>query len=283
MYQLKTFLKNTIYKLLSWEPLLNKIRERKLTNKVVVLMYHEIAEDDADIEAWTVVRKSEFLKQMEYLSKHFNIVSLGQALQLIMNPRSIQKPTVVITFDDGYAGNNRVLLPIVRTMGIPVTIFIATRAIQERTLYWYDALINALQTEKLITVDLRQHSLHSYRINECKGPQNWNEIERLLSDLKTLNPSKRATIVKNVIEGINANQKKNTHILSPLTMSDLHELANCKHITIGAHSHCHNILTQLQNDDIKKSIQTSKELLESWFSSPIKYFSYPNGNFNDIA
>lgn len=246
-------------------------------------MYHEIADNDADIEAWTVVKKSEFLKQMEYLSQHFNIVSLDEALRLMMNSHPIQKPTVVITFDDGYLGNKRVLLPIVKSMNIPVTIFVSTKAIQEQTLYWYDRLINALQGERVVNIDLRHHSLGRYHINQQKGAENWREIERLLKDLKTLNPSMREHIVDEEIAALNIKKTRLHYAVAPLTMNDLLELADCELVTIGAHSHCHNILTQLSEDGIRRTVETSKKLLESWSNVPINHFSYPNGNYNDVV
>jgi peptidoglycan/xylan/chitin deacetylase (PgdA/CDA1 family) len=246
-------------------------------------MYHEIAEDNDDIEAWTVVKKSDFIRQMEYLTKYFNIISLQDALKQINNPlnNGYDKPSVVVTFDDGYAGNYRVLLPIVKSMNIPVTVFVATKHIQDQSLYWYDRLINALQGCNPIELNLSHLSLGNYRIHYCRGPENWREIERLLSDLKTLNPDSRENAVEGILKSLNSKQKVNTYTNSILSIHELRELSKCPLITIGAHSHCHNILTQLSDDEIKKSIKTSKQLLETWIGRPVQYFAYPNGNYND--
>ena len=81
----------------------------------------------------------------------------------------------MVTFDDGYAGNYRVLLPIVKSMNMPVTVFVATKHIQDQSLYWYDRLINALQGEE--NISLNHLLLGKYRINQCKGAENWREIE----------------------------------------------------------------------------------------------------------
>ena len=55
---MKKILKSTVYRILSQKPLLAYARKTKLRHKVVVLMYHEIADDADEIEAWTVVRKN---------------------------------------------------------------------------------------------------------------------------------------------------------------------------------------------------------------------------------
>ena len=258
-------------------------RKRKLRGSIIVLMYHEVAEDDHDIEAWTVVKRSDFVKQMEYIHDTFQVVSLDEAFQEIENDQAIDKPTAVITFDDGYAGNKHIVLPIAKSMNIPLTIFVSTRAVQEQDVYWYDRLILALQGEREINVDLEHISLSRYCVNQSKGSKNWAEIERLLTDLKTLGPSSRERVVSDIIADLRGSTTSDSYAMSPLALTDLHELSDCPLITIGAHSHCHNILTQLSNEEVRKSIQTSKALLESWIKRPVIYFAYPNGNYNDMV
>ena len=246
-------------------------------------MYHEIADDNDDIEAWTVVLKRNFVRQMEYLSEYFNIISLQDALNQIKRPFTNEggKPSVVITFDDGYSGNYRVLLPVVKSMNMPVTIFVATRAVEDGKLYWYDRLINALQQSTQVELNLNNLKLGNYRINYRKGAENWGEIERLLSDLKKLPPNIRENVAEKMLKSLNGKQKGSVYALSPLSIQQLDELAKCPLITIGAHSHCHNILVQLEDEEIIKSVKTSKQLLELWLRRPVHYFAYPNGNYND--
>jgi peptidoglycan/xylan/chitin deacetylase (PgdA/CDA1 family) len=275
-------LKKPVYTVASWEPILRAQRARKLRNGIVVLMYHEVAPDDHDIEAWTVVKQSDFVKQMNYLRTMFKVVSLGEALRLMEHVDDIQEPTVVITFDDGYSGNKRIVLPIIKSMNIPVTIFVSTRAVQDQIVYWYDRLIHALQNDRVINIDLRHISLNTYCINRVKGAENWAEIQRLLTDLKTLQPTLREITVKNLEDEHNSLGAVFYH-LAPLTIDDVRESAGCPLVTIGAHSHCHNILTQLSDEETAKSILTSKTILESWIDRPVTSFAYPNGNYNDMV
>jgi peptidoglycan/xylan/chitin deacetylase (PgdA/CDA1 family) len=199
------------------------------------------------------------------------------------NSQSIEKPTAVITFDDGYAGNKNIVLPIIKSTNVPVTIFVSTGAVQDQTLYWYDRLIIALQGYKATTISLKHPSMGSYHINRSKGSRNWVEIQRLLTDLKTLEPSLREKTVKDILVDVSSTKKVHSYAMAPLTIGDLRELAACSLITIGAHSHCHNILTQLSKDGIRNSIQKSKNLLESWINRTVSYFSYPNGDYNDTV
>ncbi len=278
---LKRLLKRSLHKAISFEPILGNMRNARLTQKTVVLMYHEIADDSDEIEAWTVVRKSEFIRQMEYVSAHFDILSMEDALERMETGRNCsKKPAALITFDDGYNGNNRVLLPIVKSMNLPVTVFVASWAVKEGLLYWYDRIINALQGNAPRTLDLRRLALGNYSINRYRGAENWREIERLLRDLKALDPHERASTVESILSEL-VPQEGRPYSLSPMSHEELVEISGCPLMTIGAHSHCHNILTQLSGEEIRKSVKTSKELLEEWTGRRIRYFSYPNGNFDD--
>ena len=279
--QSRRTLKKAIHKTLSREFILNRCRRRNSLNKIVVLTYHEIANDDDEIEAWTVVKKTSFIRQMEYLSSYFEVISLEEAIFRMENSKQIIRPTAVVTFDDGYRGNRRILLPVIKSMNIPVTIFISTRAVQDQCLYWYDRLISAIQGKRVININLKHHLLGNYRINRYKGAENWREIERLLRELKGLDPPFRENVVNELIENLNISEKEHSYNIAPLSIAELGELASSPLITIGAHSHCHNILTQLSNNDAKESIEISKELLESWINCRVDYFSYPNGNYND--
>ena len=267
------------YKTLAWEPLLRHRRRTRLRNMSVVLMYHEIADDHDEIEAWTVVKKSAFLRQVEYLRENFDVVSLGDAISTMAEDRDLDRPLAVITFDDGDAGNRRVLLPLVEALKIPVTIFVATRAVQDQVSYWFDRLINALQSDDPIHLDLSGLSLGHHAFNETRGARNWVRIEALLAALKRVPPAEREALTDGIIARVVPRRWRGS-LIRPLRIDEVRELASCPWVTIGAHSHCHNILTQLAPEEMRNSIAISKQLLESWAGRAVDYFAYPNGDAN---
>ncbi len=71
----------------------------KSTNQIFVLSYHSIANDD-----WRFSVSEKALKQqIEYLQKHFTIITLQDLQNHITGKKSITSPSVVLTFDDGYS------------------------------------------------------------------------------------------------------------------------------------------------------------------------------------
>lgn len=273
--------KQLLYSSLSSDLVLGRLRDLAATRKVTVLAYHELLEDDVDVEAWTVVRKSEFLRQLEYLDRHYEIVSLDRALAG-QGVSSGSRPLAVITFDDGDSGNASVLLPIIEKLEIPVTVYVATRQIVDQTPYWFDQVINALQIDDALEVDLRSFSLDVYRFNATRGAKNWNEIERLLEALKSLPPDARVDAVGVALAKLPLTDRPTRGQIRPMSIDDVKALAACPLVTIGSHSHCHNLLTQIPRAAAEESIRKSKELLETWTGKAVEHFAYPNGSHDDV-
>jgi len=277
---LRRLARKAIYQAATWEPLYGQVRKRQLGGKAVVLMYHELASDDDDVEAWTVVKHSDFIRQMDYLRDKFDVVNLSEAVARMAQPCSADRPMAVVTFDDGARGNHDVLLPMVEQLNLPVTIFVATRQVQDQRPYWFDRLVNALQVEVPVTVSLPAVLPDTYVINKTRGASNWAKIEQLLVALKNLEPVAREQAVDVIIDSLGQNIPRLRGI-APLAINDIKELASSRFVTIGAHSHCHNILTQLDHTAVLESVLRSKELLESWTGRNVVYFAYPNGDYND--
>jgi peptidoglycan/xylan/chitin deacetylase (PgdA/CDA1 family) len=252
-----------------------------LSGTTVVLMYHELAEDDVDIESWTVVRKSDFVRQVEYLRAHFEVVSLEDALAGHASTQARPRPRVAITFDDGDRGNARVLLPIVNEYKLPVAVFIATRQIVEQESYWFDRIVNALQTPDPVCVDLRSQGMGRYFVNRTRGSTNWTVIQRLLTDMKRLPAAARERAVGQVLASLGEHALRTDCRIAPLDEGGLKSLSESPFVTIGAHSHCHNILTQLDSAAVAESVSTSKRLLERWTGREVWSFAYPNGACDD--
>src|SRR5689334_21931860 len=91
---------------------------------LVVLTYHRVLEapdpmlpdepDAAQFAAW-----------LDALAQTFSVLSLVEALALRKEGR-LPPRTLCITFDDGYANNAEIALPILLSRGLKATFFVAT-------------------------------------------------------------------------------------------------------------------------------------------------------------
>ena len=257
------------------------VRNGFLRQRATVLMYHDLCRDEVDVEAWTIVRRADFLRQVDYLRRHYELVSLDDALGLLKDDGPRARPLAVLTFDDGLAGNFDILLPIIEHECIPVTIYVATSHIEDGRSYWFDRVVNALQTVQPVELDLAQFALGRYRINDARGAGNWAQIQRLLSDLKQLPADGQSAVVDHIEVAAAAIPRAVGAPLRPLSLESMRRLAANRFVTIGAHSHCHTLLTRLPLEQATASIQRSRTLLQQWTGQPVEHFAYPSGAFDD--
>ena len=92
---------------------------------VMVLFYHRIADDGAN--AWTT-SNAIFERQIRWLQRHFDLVSLAEAQHRLRRGRN-DRPCVTITFDDGYADNCHRALPFLIERRVPCAYFVSTHHI----------------------------------------------------------------------------------------------------------------------------------------------------------
>ena len=86
----------------------------------MVLFYHRVADEDPN--DWTI-SNGLFARQIEWLRLNFDMVSLEEAQRRIRHRESF-RPSVSITFDDGYAENCEKALPLLVKERIPCTYFV---------------------------------------------------------------------------------------------------------------------------------------------------------------
>lgn len=256
-------------------PLLRRwaLRDRPVT----LLCYHTLGADDDDIAAWTVLRTGDFARQVESLRDSHDIVDLETALT--RGPGGNAQPMAVLTFDDGDIGLFQHLLPFVERAHVPVTVYVATGQIETGIPYWFDRVMNALQAPEPFTIDLGTEGIGPWHLAAGRGATRWASISAVLEALKTVEPSRREDLVQAILDQAPALGPA-FQPLAPMTRDQLRALAESRWVTIGAHSHCHNLLDQVPADEAYESARQSRTLLEDWTGQEVRHFAYPNGNHN---
>lgn len=112
------------YRTLSWPYRMYQHLKMSKSGSVPVmsLFYHRVA-DHAEND-WTI-SCSKFQNQIDWLEQNFEIVDLEECQRRIRSGWN-SRPTVSITFDDGYAENCDFALPLLIERRIPVTYFVTT-------------------------------------------------------------------------------------------------------------------------------------------------------------
>jgi peptidoglycan/xylan/chitin deacetylase (PgdA/CDA1 family) len=93
--------------------------------KALIICYHCIK--DKGNPNLRPAKVADFEKQMQYLSKVYNPISLDKMAQHIQDGTSLPAKAIAITFDDGYRDNYENAYPILRKYNIPATFFLTKK------------------------------------------------------------------------------------------------------------------------------------------------------------
>lgn len=260
--------------------ILERLRAPRYTRgNVSILMYHEVLPDADTHPFWHIVNESEFARQATYLQKHYKVISLDEAVHwLATNPdtKSFKKPLVVLTFDDGYSGNFTCAFPVLRTLNLPFTVYVATQYVETGGRFWYDDVAAALwQSPHSAREVPTSIGAIAFRMRSGTPSRKWQSIDDVLTQMKRLPIDECRSIA------LQLSAQVKTGLLRVMTPSELTNLASCPLATIGNHSHEHLLLDQVHPDKACESIENAQHLLTKWTGHRPIHFSYPNGNYNE--
>lgn len=247
----------------------------------VVLMYHEVLPDYCKLPIWMVIRESEFRWQMQYLQNHFDVVTMDQALNRILRNDSTNKPFASVTFDDGYKGNLKTVLPIMESMGLPFVVYVATAGVVDQKVLWHDKIISLLTARRELNADVELHGYLTHFTLPSHGSEyrRWKRIQKVLTWLKTMPPVERDKIVNRILSEFGEADS----VLAMLSITDLQELGRSDCVTVGSHTHGHELLDQLEPQDIVETLQTAHDDIAKITGRQPRHFAFPNGNFNEFV
>lgn len=179
-------------------------------------------------------------RNLAYLKRHYNIISLADYLQAVRGSMILPHKAVVITFDDGHISNH-LLLPAIKKLHMPVTIFLCSAVVGTGRHFWFRH-----SQEVMERVEMLKRIPNTQRLEELKK---YGYDQRREYDDK---------------QGL---QKEQIEEMKP-------------YIDFQSHTCFHSILPQCDDLCAQKEIAESKHELEKRFGLSINALSYPNGNYS---
>ena len=222
-------MKKLVFKILRYSGLPFLFREIFQRNKVSILLFHDISRETA-------------LQTFNYLKQNYNILDLNDFIEASENKdySKIPQKALIITFDDAHIRNYEIL-PVIKELKIPITIFSCASIINTNRHFWF-----MFKDESISTSQLKKESTK----------------DRL-----------------EILSKVGFKQEKEFPNAQALQKKQIDEMKHF--INIQSHTLFHPCLPKCSFDEAKEEIFKSKEILENEYGLNINAIAYPNGDYSD--
>jgi peptidoglycan/xylan/chitin deacetylase (PgdA/CDA1 family) len=248
--------------------------------KLSILLYHGVTRiESKGIENFSKkhIHEKIFFKQMKYLKKNFNVISMNEITYCNKNKIKLPKKSIAITFDDGFHNNFSVATPILNDLNLPCTFYICPGVIGTKNMFWVDEIedcINLTQ-KRFIKIDLGKKTYSFALTTKKKKIDSINKIKFFCKLSPSLTKDK---IINQLIDETqiipNVNHSKN---YAKANWKQVREVAKNDLFCIGGHSMNHDILSRQKKNEVSKDIEKSIKVISKRIKQKITHYSYPEG------
>jgi len=207
--------------------------------------------------------------QMRLLKQDFCVLPLAEAVSRLKGD-DLPARAVAITFDDGYADNAEIALPILQQMELTATFFVSTGFLNGGRM-WNDSLIEAVRMSERDILDLEEVGLGTHTLTSFADRR--RAALALIARLKHLPPDERGDRVEAVMARAGCKRLPSNLMMTHAQVRTLHRAG----MEIGAHTTTHPILAMMERAGARAEIANSQAELEGIVGDRVRFFAYPNG------
>jgi peptidoglycan/xylan/chitin deacetylase (PgdA/CDA1 family) len=249
--------------------------------RVLVLSYHRATTDFAASAREglpsLLVSARTLRRQLEDAARTHELVSLADAARILSEPRGTSgRDAAVVTFDDGYADNHAVALPILSALRVPATVFVATGFTGTARRLAHDRIFASL-------TELARRGLTPDRaglpppvqslLGACAEQGPAATLDRLIARL----PHAKLLLVAEALEERTGIHEQDLPAGSRLLDWDEIRALDAAGIDIGGHSVNHAVLANLPLAEARREVAGCRDQIAERLGRPPRHFAYPNG------
>jgi len=236
--------------------------------RLSVLIFHRVLPEPDPLFP-DEMHAQRFREICRWIKTWFNVLPLDQAVAHLKSG-TLPSRAACITFDDGYADNLHVAMPILQQHGLTATFFIATGFLDGGRM-WNDTIVETVRgCDDLSTLSA------GLPVAVTGGSPTVAErraaIAALINQIKYRPVAERVDVTEQLARSVHANLPQDLM----MTSSEVKAMRKAG-MLIGAHTVSHPILARLTDDAARHEIGGSKRFLEELLGERIGLFAYPNG------
>lgn len=237
-------------------------------SRLSTLIFHRVLREQDPIFPLELDARR-FERLMSIVAKVFHVLPLQDAVARLARDE-LPPRALTISFDDGYADNHDVAMPILQRLGLPATIFVTTGFLDGGRM-WNDTIIECVRRTRHERLDLADFGLS---VMPCAtASERRAVIDKVLAVVKYRAPEQRKPLLERLAAVCGHPE------LPADLMMDAEQVRGLLRggIDVGAHTVNHPILKTLPDDQARAEMNGSRERLQQILDVPVTLFAYPNG------
>ena len=257
---------------------------RPLWQSPMILFFHGVDTGITDPRVQMLhMPRDRFVRLMTSLRRHHSVIGVDELADCLESGSPPPRNAVVLTFDDGYLNNLTVAAPIMQSLGLPWSVYVSTRHIDESlrfpsyiaraALYYTEKTEASLPgfSEKLSLRTEADRDAAYGGVSFLLKTSPLVGVEKLCVELQSLMPEDRW---QELNHRFSSDQVMNWDQVRQLSQAGAR---------IGAHCHDHAILHQAQGEgEVRRQVTLSQSLIARHVGE-CRHFVFPNGKPNDIC
>jgi peptidoglycan/xylan/chitin deacetylase (PgdA/CDA1 family) len=201
-----------------------------------------------------------------------DIVGMDEAVRRLSS--GSRERFAVFTFDDGYADNFDVAVPLFELHRAPLTVYVTTGMMDGTADIWWLVLEEAIGRSDSIRIRIGGED---YALPTRAAPEMQAAWDKIYWPLRDVSAAERRDAVAALADSAGVSAPAIFASVSP-GWARLREAAQNPLLTIGAHTLTHPPLALLPDGEARAEIAESKRRIEAEIGKPVRHFAYPFGD-----
>lgn len=244
-------------------------------NFIQVLTYHRVLPDgqyEHYFRKSMALKESAFCDQINYISKHYKIISIEESLALLEGCNKIDDRYIVVTFDDGYIDNYLYAFPILKKYNVPATIFLTTDPVEYGYSLWWDKVWLAVSS---ITDFLSYDDISKMLgVKELDGYHTESDfVNSIVDQVNTMNKEQRQQFLQ-ALYSVCRDYTIETNLMMSWQMVE--EMSR-EGVSFQCHTKTHAFIDELSLSELDEELLASSDAIEQHTGFPVRYVAYPKG------
>lgn len=252
----------------------------RLTNdgSVTLFLFHGVIEKQRH-RVRNYTRKhlpvEEFRSVLEELGRRGKALSMDDVASGCATGRPFPRGAFAITLDDGFENNVSVARPILNALGIPATIYVTSRFVDEGGMSWIDRIEWALERVAIGNIRLPWSPKIAAFYTPADKIVLLEEMRREVKSNSRINVDSLVTEIFRQLD-VEEVHTSDDPLDKKMTWEQVRDWI-APGFSIGGHSHTHAILSHLSPAKLAWELDTSLSLLRDRAGIVTSHYSYPEG------